>query len=95
MKLLYIIQFFIIVFNLVNCEDRVRVYERIPENMVATTVYNFINDNDITNCFSFQESEIQLLLKCWRYNKLVNAEIMIYDDTNKHRLYATSISFVV
>lgn len=95
MKLLYIIQFFIIAFNLVTCEDRVRVYERIPENMVATSVYNFLNDNDITNCFSFQESNTQLLLKCWRYNKLINAEINIYDDDEKHRLYATSISFVV
>ena len=95
MKILYILYFLFILSFLINADNKVRIYERIPKNFVATRVYNFLKDNNINNCFSFQESNTQLLLKCWRYNTLVNAEINIYDENDKQRLYYTHLSVVV
>lgn len=95
MKLLYIIQIVIFIFSLVNSEKRVRIYKRIPEYEVATSIYNFVNDNSINNCFSFKETDTLLLLKCWRYNKLVNVQIDINDDEKNDKIYYTGISIVV
>ena len=95
MKILYILYFLFILSFLINADNRVRIYERIPQNFVASRVYNFLKDNNINNCFSFQESNTQLLLKCWRYNTLINAEINIYDENDKQRLYYTHLSVVV
>ena len=94
MKILYIIYLFFII---IVKADRVRVYERIPQNFVATSVYNFLKDNNINNCFAFKESNSQLLLKCWRYNELTNVEINIYNKPSKpvKKVYYTGLSIVV
>jgi len=95
MKILYILYYLLILSCLIKADNKVRIYERIPKNFVATTVYNFLKDNNINNCFSFEESNTQLLLKCWRNNNLVNAEINIYDENDKQRLYYTHLSVVI
>ena len=95
MKILYILYYLLILSCLIEADNKVRIYEKIPKNFVATTVYNFLKDNNINNCFSFQESNTQLLLKCWRNNNLVNAEINIYDKNDKQRLYYTHLSVVI
>ena len=51
-----------------------------------------LKETSINNCFQFQETESQLLLKCLRDNELVNAEINIIEPT---RIRWTSISYVV
>jgi|UniRef100_A0A6C0IUN1 hypothetical protein len=79
-------------FTVINADNKVRVYQRIPENFVATSIYNFVKGNGIMNCFSFEETETQLLLKCLDDNELINAEINIIKPT---RLRWTSISYVV
>ena len=95
MKILYILYYLLILSSLIEADNKVRIYEKIPKNFVATTVYNFLKDNNINNCFSFEESNTQLLLKCWRNNNLVNAEINIYDENDKQRLYYTHLSVVI
>ncbi len=87
-----IIYFFILITALVNADNKVRVYHRIPENFVATSIYEFVKGNGITNCFSFEETENQLLLKCLKDDELINAEINIIKPT---RLKWTSISYVI
>ena len=89
MKILY---FLFLFFVLINADNKVRVYQRIPENFVATAIYEFVKGNGINNCFQFQETESQLLLKCLRDNELVNTEINIIEPT---RVRWTSISHVV
>jgi hypothetical protein len=87
-----IIFFFILITALVNADNKVRVYQRIPENFVATSIYEFVKGNGIRNCFSFEETENQLLLKCLIDDKLINAEINIIKPT---RFMRTSISFAI
>jgi len=91
MKILYIIYLFLII---IIKADKVRVYQRIPQNFVATSVYHFLKENDINNCFAFEESNSQLLLKCLRYNKLTNVEINIYNGPYK-KIHYTGLSIVV
>ena len=91
MKILYIIYLFLII---IVKADRVRVYQRIPQNFVATSVYNFLKENDINNCFAFKESDSQLLLKCWRDNELTNVEINIYIKPPK-KIHYTRLSIVI
>ena len=59
-KLLIILLFLLL--NIINC-DRVRIYERIERNYVAVVKLNFLNENEINNCFSFREDYDHLLLK--------------------------------
>ena len=75
--------------------DRSRLYRRIPQYFVADAVYGFIQDNRLSNCFEFLENDNQLLLKCWRDNKLVDAEINIIDRNRKNVAYYPALSVVV
>ena len=43
----------------------------------------------------FLENDNQLLLKCWRDNKLVDAEINIIDRNEKKTIYYPALSVVV
>lgn len=95
MKILYFLYYLLLLSCFIQADNKIRVYERIPKNFVATTVYNFLMDNDVNNCFSFQESETQLLLKCLRNNRLINAEINIYDSYKKNQYHYTSLSVVI
>lgn len=75
--------------------NRPRIYRRIPRFLVADSVYTFINENRLTNCFEFLENDNQLLLKCWRDNKLVDAEINIIDRSRKSIPYYPALSVVI
>ena len=72
--------FILLLFTSVNAifqNDRVRIWKRIPPFFVYDRVSNFLNENRITNCFEFRETETNLLLKCWRDNKLADVSIDI------------------
>ena len=56
-------------------------------------IYLFLNQNRITNCFEFSESETNLLLKCWRDNKLTDVSIDINPGKRRYRpVYGLSVS---
>ncbi len=75
--------------------NRTRLYRRNPQYFVADAVYGFIQDNRLSNCFEYLENDNQLLLKCWRDNKLVDAEINIIDRNEKKTIYYPALSVVV
>ena len=75
--------------------NRARLYQRIPQYFVADDVYGFIQDNRLNNCFEYHETESHLLLKCWRDNKLVDAELKIIDKKEKESFYYPLLSIVV
>lgn len=70
-----------------------RVWERIPLFVVKERVYIFMNENLLTNCFEYQETHNQLLLKCWAENRLKNVKIEIEDtNPNKRTIYSQVIT---
>ena len=79
MKFLYIIAFFIYFLNIIHniTAYKPRIYIRIPQHFVHDRVIQFLNTNRKNNCFEFEESPTNLLLKCWRENQLVNVDINI------------------
>jgi hypothetical protein len=89
MKYLFVLLFLLI--NVVNSKPR--LYTRIPQYLVDDRVSNFLNQNRITNCFEFSESETNLLLKCWRDNKLTDVSIDINPGKREYRpIYGLSVS---
>ena len=87
MRILLLILLILSLFININADNRVRVWERISEYKVENAIYQFLNTHNINNCFKFQENELTLLLKCWRHDKLVQANFQIGDYNNKHILY--------
>ncbi len=73
--------------------NRARLYNRIPRYLVADAVYGFIQDNRLNNCFEFLENENQLILKCWRDDQLVDAEINIINREDK--IYYPALSMII
>ena len=69
-----------------------RLWTRIPPFFVRERVNYFLDSNQITNCFEFRESPTNLLLKCWRNNKLVDINIDISESYKKQHVYLTTIS---
>jgi len=89
MKYLFVLLFLLI--SVVNSKPR--LYTRIPQYLVDDRVSNFLNQNRITNCFEFSESETNLLLKCWRDNKLTDVSIDINPGKRRYRpVYGISVS---
>ena len=72
--------------------DRARLWMRIPPHYVDTRVSFFLNQNRIVNCFEFKETETNLLLKCWRDNKLTDVSIDINPSKIKQKYMGVSIS---
>ena len=72
--------------------DRARLWIRIPPHYVDTRVSFFLNENRIVNCFEFKETETNLLLKCWRDNKLTDVSIDIIPSKIKQKYRGVSIS---
>ena len=68
-----------------------RLYTRIPQYFVDDRVSNFLNENRITNCFEFRETETNLLLKCWRDNKLTDVSINI-NPMKQKRYFGIALS---
>ena len=83
MKYLFVLLFLLI--NVVNSKPR--LYTRIPQYLVDDRVSNFLNQNRITNCFEFSESETNLLIKCWRDNKLTDVSVDINPGKRQYRKY--------
>ena len=88
--LLLIIKIFLSVYNISALKPR--LWTRIPKFFVRERVTYFLDSNQITNCFAFKESHTNLLLKCWRNNKLVDINIDISDSYRKQNIFATTIS---
>lgn len=71
--------------------NKPRLWTRIPQFYVDNRVQQFINQNRITNCFEYQETETNLLLKCWRDNKLTDVSINI-NPTKQKRYFGITLS---
>ena len=54
----YLFVLLTLLFCIVNA-NKPRLYTRIMDD-----ISNFLNENRITNCFEFRETETNLLLKC-------------------------------
>jgi len=67
------------------------IWLRIPPFFVKDSVYGFLENHQINNCFYKLEDQDTLLLKCWRNNKLVDVTINIHQNYKKRR-FVTSIS---
>ena len=88
-----ILRVFLLVLNFVMIlGNRARLYRRIPQYFVADAVYGFIQDNKLNNCFEFLEDDNQLLLKCWKDNKLTDVEINIINREDKIYYPALSVA---
>jgi hypothetical protein len=72
--------------------NKPRLWTRIPQFYVDNRVQQFINQNRITNCFEYQETETNLLLKCWRDNKLTDVSIEINPGKRNKRFFGLTIS---
>ena len=59
------------------------IWLRIEHFFVKDSVYNFLDNHQINNCFYKYLDEDTLLLKCWRNNKLVDVSINIQENYNK------------
>ena len=82
----------IVTFFVYVCGQNNLIWARIPKFYVDDYVKNFINSNQIVDCFSKIESENRLLLKCWRNNKLVDVEINIEEKRKTPKTFYESIS---
>ena len=88
----YLFVLLTLLFCIVNA-NKPRLYTRIPQYFVDDRVSNFLNENRITNCFEFRETETNLLLKCWRDNKLTDVSIDINPGKREYRpIYGLSVS---
>jgi len=59
------------------------IWLRIEHFFVKDTVFNFLDNNQINNCFYKVQDEGNLLLKCLRNNKLVDVSINIEENYDK------------
>tara|TARA_B100000900_G_scaffold176352_2_gene149589 strand:- start:12670 stop:12939 length:270 start_codon:yes stop_codon:yes gene_type:complete len=76
---------------LVSSDNRARIWLRIPPHYVDSRVSGFLNENRIVNCFEFRETETNLLLKCWRDNKLTDVSINI-NPMKQKRYFGIALS---
>ena len=65
--------------------NSINMYNRIPENHVFEAVENFLQKNQINNCFEKQENLNLLQLKCWRNDQLIDVDINIKPSKKKRR----------
>tara|TARA_B110000495_G_C22946736_1_gene554276 strand:+ start:688 stop:954 length:267 start_codon:yes stop_codon:yes gene_type:complete len=76
---------------LVSSDNRARNWLRIPQHYVDSRVSGFLNENRIINCFEFRGTETNLLLKCWRDNKLTDVSINI-NPMKQKRYFGVTLS---
>jgi hypothetical protein len=70
-----------------------RMWARIPKYLVDDRVQNFLNQHRINNCYEFQESDTNLLLKCWKDEQLTDVSIQIKPGKRKQpQYYGISVS---
>ena len=63
------------------------IWNRIPQFEIKSRVVSFLRNNDIVNCFEFEESIEHLYLKCLSDNKLFNVEININKKRRSNSVY--------
>ena len=73
--------------------DKPRIWTRIPKFYVEERVKYFLDKNRITDCFSFQETPTNLLLKCKIDNMLTDVSIKINPSERKRRYFPMTLSF--
>jgi len=78
--------------SIISIESKPRLWTRIPQYFVDDRVSNFLNQNRITNCFEFTETPTNLLLKCWRDNKLTDVSIEILNPQRENYYFPISVS---
>ena len=89
MKIVFIVCY--VLYNFVWAQ-RGKLWTRIPKYYVNSRVINFLDHNNIVDCFEFQETPSTIQLKCWRYNSLVNVRIDIDEETKKQQYFGVSVS---
>ena len=72
-------KYLILMFTIVQAN----IWLRIEHFFVKDSVYNFLDNHQINNCFYKFQDEDTLLLKCWRNNKLVDVSINIEENYDK------------
>lgn len=87
MKFLYIIFQFILLLCITRSDNIPRLWLRIPHYNVNYRVIDFLNNNQINNCFEYMETQTHLKLKCWRENGLINIDIKVNDYTVNDKIY--------
>ena len=73
--------------------DKPRIWTRVPEFYVNDRVKYFLDKNRISNCFSYQETPTNLLLKCKIDNMLTDVSIEINPSKRKRQYFPLSLSF--
>ena len=56
------------------------IWDRIPKYKVDKRILNFIDVNEINNCFQYEENNYNLHLKCLINDKITNIKIVIEDE---------------
>lgn len=87
--LVYLLLSFMLVFS---NSTKPRIWRRIPKYVVDQRVMRFLNSNQITNCFEYRETQTNLLLKCWRNNKLTDISIEINPGKKQYRYIGDIVS---
>jgi len=90
MRLLFVLLIWFV--SIISIESKPRLWTRIPQYFVDDRVSNFLNQNRITNCFEFTETPTNLLLKCWRDNKLTDVSIEILNPQRENYYFPISVS---
>jgi hypothetical protein len=83
-------KFLLLLCLIFQCACQPRMWTRIPKFLVDDRVQNFLNQHRINNCYEFQESDTNLLLKCWKDEQLTDVSIQIKPGKRK-RYYGISI----
>ena len=86
-----IVLFWIIMILCANA-DKPRLWTRVPKFYVNERVKLFLSNNRISDCFSFQETPTNLLLKCKIDEQLTDVSIQINPSYKKRRYFPLSIS---
>ena len=87
MKFLYIIFQFILLLCITISDNIPRLWLRIPQYNVNYRVIDFLNNNQINNCFEYMETQTHLKLKCWRENGLTSVDIEINKNRYDNKMY--------
>lgn len=69
-----------------------RIWNRLPKFFVKERVYQFMNENRLTNCYEYRETPSMLLLKCWTDERLKNVKIEIEDNKKRQQYYTEVVT---
>ena len=75
---IHLIIFIIFLTNVYAFEETAIIWNKIDIHKVNQRVSDFLTNQKLYNCFEYQENSNHLLLKCWRNDKIINADIYVY-----------------